>query len=68
MERVEAARVCYGGESVQGSHVLAERAAYVLQWRAGPAGAALMYYTETLASHHYRYTTASTRPRLLNFV
>ncbi|XP_045447995.1 protein real-time [Melitaea cinxia] len=59
VERVEAARVCYGGESVQGSHVLAERAAYVLQWRAGPAGAALMYYTETLASHHYRGSMSS---------
>ncbi|CAH2244599.1 jg11714 [Pararge aegeria aegeria] len=56
--RVEPTLVCHDGESIQGSHVMSESGSYVLQWRCeaadGSRAAQLMYFHETLASHHYR--------------
>ncbi|XP_046966372.1 protein real-time isoform X1 [Vanessa cardui] len=57
--RVEAPRVCHDGESIQGSHVMADAGLYVLQWRCEAADAQLMYFHETLASHHYRGSMSS---------
>ncbi|KAI8437187.1 hypothetical protein MSG28_010514 [Choristoneura fumiferana] len=55
--KVEPTLVAHDGESIQGSHVMLERGSYVLQWRCEPldhARAQLMYFHETLASHHYK--------------
>ncbi|CAG9561602.1 unnamed protein product [Danaus chrysippus] len=61
--RVETALLCHDGESIQGSHVMSSRGSYVLQWRCegarGPDGAQLVYFHETLASHHYRGSMSS---------
>lgn len=43
----------------QGSHVMTESGSYVLQWRCdlldnAHRAAQLMYFHETLASHHYK--------------
>lgn len=60
--RVEPTLLCHDGESIQGSHVMRCSGAYVLQWRcelldAPPAQ--LVYFHETLASHHYRGSMSS---------
>lgn len=44
---------------VQGSHVMVSSGSYVLQWRCelldcAHRAAQLMYFHETLASHHYK--------------
>ncbi|XP_030029822.2 protein real-time isoform X1 [Manduca sexta] len=60
--RVENTLVCHDGESIQGSHVMVESASYVLQWRVVAAehrAAQLMYFHETLASHHYKGSMSS---------
>ncbi|OWR53159.1 hypothetical protein KGM_207496 [Danaus plexippus plexippus] len=61
--RVETSLLCHDGESIQGSHVMSSRGSYVLQWRCegarGPDGAQLVYFHETLASHHYRGSMSS---------
>ncbi|PZC85864.1 hypothetical protein B5X24_HaOG215226 [Helicoverpa armigera] len=56
--RVEPTLVCHDGESIQGSHVMLECGSYVLQWRCDAPDSAhraaqLMYFHETLTSHHY---------------
>ncbi|CAH2048909.1 unnamed protein product, partial [Iphiclides podalirius] len=58
-QRVEPTLVCHDGESIQGSHVMAECGSYVLQWRcelldSAHRAAQLMYFHETLASHQYK--------------
>ncbi|XP_073956386.1 real-time [Choristoneura fumiferana] len=60
--KVEPTLVAHDGESIQGSHVMLERGSYVLQWRCEPldhARAQLMYFHETLASHHYKGSMSS---------
>ncbi|KAJ0176383.1 hypothetical protein K1T71_007562 [Dendrolimus kikuchii] len=62
--RVEPTLVCHDGESIQGSHVMLENGSYVLQWRCEvldptPRAAQLMYFHETLASHHYKGSMSS---------
>ncbi|RVE45760.1 hypothetical protein evm_009608 [Chilo suppressalis] len=57
--RVESALVCHDGESVQGSHVMLEEGSYVLQWRCESGAAQLVYFHETLASHHYKGSMSS---------
>ncbi|KAL0882807.1 hypothetical protein ABMA27_016353 [Loxostege sticticalis] len=62
--RVEPTLVCHDGESVQGSHVMLECGSYVLQWRcelldSTHRAAQLVYFHETLASHHYKGSMSS---------
>ncbi|KAL4712074.1 hypothetical protein ACJJTC_005310 [Scirpophaga incertulas] len=60
--RVEPALLCHDGESVQGSHVMVEEGSYVLQWRSEAEPhrhAQLVYFHETLASHHYKGSMSS---------
>ncbi|XP_075977653.1 real-time isoform X3 [Anticarsia gemmatalis] len=62
--RVENTLVCHDGESIQGSHVMLECGSYVLQWRcelldSTHRAAQLMYFHETLASHHYKGSMSS---------
>ncbi|KAF9805409.1 hypothetical protein SFRURICE_018300, partial [Spodoptera frugiperda] len=61
--RVEPTLVCHDGESIQGSHVMLECGWYVLQWRCDVLdcthrAAQLMYFHETLTSHHYKLVLA----------
>ncbi|XP_041978967.1 protein real-time isoform X2 [Aricia agestis] len=70
--RVEPALLCHDGESIQGSHVMAEVGSYVLQWRCdaldpAPRAAQLMYFYETLASHHYRGSMSSLQSGVSGF-
>ncbi|XP_023938876.2 protein real-time [Bicyclus anynana] len=69
--RVEPALVCHDGESIQGSHVMSESGSYVLQWRCEAADSAraaqLMYFHETLASHHYRGSMSSLQSAISGF-
>ncbi|KAG7308349.1 hypothetical protein JYU34_005545 [Plutella xylostella] len=61
-QRVEPALLCHDGESIQGSHVMMTRGAYILQWRCDTLDsprAQLMYFHETLASHHYKGSMSS---------
>ncbi|XP_026738905.1 protein real-time isoform X2 [Trichoplusia ni] len=62
--RVEPTLVCHDGESIQGSHVMLECGSYILQWRcelldSAHRAAQLMYFHETLASHHYKGSMSS---------
>ncbi|XP_049694085.1 protein real-time isoform X1 [Helicoverpa armigera] len=62
--RVEPTLVCHDGESIQGSHVMLECGSYVLQWRCDAPDSAhraaqLMYFHETLTSHHYKGSMSS---------
>lgn len=57
--RVESTLVCHDGESIQGSHVMLEQGSYVLQWRCDLPDAQLMYFHETLDSHHYKGSMSS---------
>ncbi|CAH0692089.1 unnamed protein product [Spodoptera exigua] len=62
--RVEPTLVCHDGESIQGSHVMLEVGSYVLQWRCDvldctSRAAQLMYFHETLTSHHYKGSMSS---------
>ncbi|XP_052753438.1 protein real-time isoform X2 [Galleria mellonella] len=62
--RVEPTLVCHDGESIQGSHVMMESGSYVLQWRCElldttHRAAQLVYFHETLASHHYKGSMSS---------
>ncbi|KAJ8722336.1 hypothetical protein PYW08_004738 [Mythimna loreyi] len=62
--RVEPTLVCHDGESIQGSHVMLECGSYVLQWRCDVLdsthrAAQLMYFHETLTSHHYKGSMSS---------
>ncbi|XP_035439827.1 protein real-time isoform X1 [Spodoptera frugiperda] len=62
--RVEPTLVCHDGESIQGSHVMLECGWYVLQWRCDVLdcthrAAQLMYFHETLTSHHYKGSMSS---------
>ncbi|XP_045490772.1 protein real-time [Pieris rapae] len=62
--RVEPALICHDGESIQGSHVMSEIGSYLLQWRCelldtSSRAAQLMYFHETLASHHYKGSMSS---------
>ncbi|XP_034832335.1 protein real-time [Maniola hyperantus] len=69
--RVEPTLVCHDGESIQGSHVMSESGSYVLQWRCeamdGARAAQLMYFHETLASHHYRGSMSSLQSAISGF-
>ncbi|CAH0585438.1 unnamed protein product [Chrysodeixis includens] len=75
--RVEPTLVCHDGESIQGSHVMLACGSYILQWRcelldSAHRAAQLMYFHETLASHHYKcvphttHTTTSPTHELLD--
>ncbi|XP_049873679.1 protein real-time isoform X2 [Pectinophora gossypiella] len=62
--RVEPTLRAHDGESIQGSHVMMESGSYVLQWRcelldSTHRAAQLMYFHETLASHHYKGSMSS---------
>lgn len=62
--RVEPTLVCHDGESIQGSHVMLAVGSYVLQWRCDVLdcthrAAQLMYFHETLTSHHYKGSMSS---------
>ncbi|XP_063624407.1 protein real-time isoform X1 [Cydia splendana] len=61
--KVEHTLIAHDGESIQGSHVMLERGCYVLQWRCElldhAPRAQLMYFHETLASHHYKGSMSS---------
>lgn len=62
--RVEPTLACHDGESIQGSHVMLECGSYVLQWRCDVLdsthrAAQLMYFHETLTSHHYKGSMSS---------
>ncbi|GBP59553.1 Protein real-time [Eumeta japonica] len=79
-QRVEPALLCHDGESIQGSHVMTECGTYVLQWRwqsppelldslhaLHPPRAQLMYFYETLASHHYKGSMSSLQSGVSGF-
>ncbi|KAJ2938004.1 hypothetical protein O0L34_g14458 [Tuta absoluta] len=62
--RVEPTLRAHDGESIQGSHVMIEKGTYILQWRcelldSTHRAAQLMYFHETLASHHYKGSMSS---------
>ncbi|XP_077299660.1 real-time isoform X2 [Arctopsyche grandis] len=70
--KVECTIICHDGESIQGSHVMTETGAYILQWRwhhhnphhdlidsLTHPKAQLMYFYETLASEDYRGSMSS---------
>lgn len=67
--RVEPTLTCHTGESIQGSHVMLQTGSYILQWRwlgtpelldsLSTNKAQLMYFYETLASHHYKGSMSS---------
>ncbi|XP_076764720.1 protein real-time-like isoform X2 [Xylocopa sonorina] len=63
--KVEPSIICHDGESIQGSHIMQDAGAYILQWHNQDDGgeflssisshkAQLMYFYETLPAAHYR--------------